>query len=329
MRLHRRHLLALTAASAASAALVTTRPAVAQAAWPSRPVKIVVPTGPGSSLDLIVRAMSDKLAARWGQPVVIENKPGAGGMLGMDAVAKATDGHTLGIGFNGPLAYAPFLYAKTPYDPTKDLKPIVMTTSQPNVLAVSADVPARTVAEPVAWAKAQGGKVNYSSLGNGSSAHLTMELLLSEAGFAATHVPFNGSPPAAMAVAQGEAQLTFMVAPALLPHVRNNKARLLAVTSAQRPDSLKDLPTMAEAGYPNVEALAWNGLVGPTSLPDAVAQRVAADVTELLKDAAVRQVLDNSGLTAVGGTPEAFRRFIEGDVRRWGPVITRLGVKLG
>ena len=329
MRLHRRHLLALTAASAASAALVTTRPAAAQAAWPSRPVKIVVPTGPGSSLDLIVRAMSDKLAARWGQPVVIENKPGAGGMLGMDAVAKATDGHTLGIGFNGPLAYAPFLYAKTPYDPTKDLKPIVMTTSQPNVLAVNADVPARNVAELVAWAKAQGGKVNYSSLGNGSSAHLTMELLLSEAGFAATHVPFNGSPPAAMAVAQGEAQLTFMVAPALLPHVRNNKARLLAVTSAQRPDSLKDLPTMAEAGYPNVEALAWNGLVGPTSLPDAVAQRVATDVTELLKDAAVRQVLDNAGLTAVGGTPEAFRRFIEGDVRRWGPVITRLGVKLG
>ena len=329
MRLHRRHLLTLTTVCAAAATLGAALPALAQATWPSRPVKIVVPTGPGSSLDLIVRAMSEKLAARWGQPVVIENKPGAGGMLGMDAVAKATDGHTLGIGFNGPLAYAPFLYAKTPYEPAKDLKPIVMTTSQPNVLAVNADVPARTVAELVAWAKAQGGKVNYSSLGNGSSAHLTMELLLSEAGFAATHVPFNGSPPAAMAVAQGEAQLTFMVAPALLPHVRNNKARLLAVTSAQRPDSLKDLPTMAEAGSPNVEALAWNGLVGPTSLPDAVAQRVATDVTELLKDAAVRQVLDNSGLTAVGGTPEAFRRFIEGDVRRWGPVITRLGVKLG
>lgn len=325
MRLQRRHLLSLAAASAAGRAL----PVAAQAAWPNRPVKIVVPTGPSSSLDLIARAMSDKLAARWGQPVVIDNKPGAGGMLGMDAVAKATDGHTLGIGFNGPLAYAPFLYAKTPYDPAKDLKPIVMTTSQPNVLAVNAEVPARTVAELVAWAKAQGGKVNYSSLGNGSSAHLTMELLLSEAGFAATHVPFNGSPPAALAVAQGEAQLTFMVAPALLPHVRNNKARLLAVTSAQRADSLKDLPTMAEAGYPNVEALAWNGLVGPASLPDTVAQRVAADVTELLKDAAVRQVLDNAGLTAVGGTPEAFRRFIEADVRRWGPVITRLGVKLG
>lgn len=328
MRLHRRHLLALTAASAASAALVTTRPAVAQAAWPSRPVKIVVPTGPGSSLDLIVRAMSDKLAARWGQPVVIENKPGAGGMLGMDAVAKATDGHTLGIGFNGPLAYAPFLYAKTPYDPAKDLKPVVMTTSQPNVLAVNADVPARNVAELVAWAKAQGGKVNYSSLGNGSSAHLTMELFLAEAGFAATHVPFNGSPPAAMAVAQGEADATFMVAPALLPHVRNNKVRLLAVSSAQRPESLKDLPTLASAGFPNVESLAWNGLFAPAGTPEAVVAKINADANEVLKDPAVRQALDAQGLTVVGGSAADFRRVIDADVKRWGPVINRLGVKL-
>ena len=320
----RRLLLALAAACVAAPTA-----ALAQApAWPSRPVRIVVPTGPGSSLDLIVRAMSDKLAARWGQPVVVENKPGAGGMLGMDAVAKSTDGHTLGIGFNGPLAYAPFLYEKTPYDPARDLKPVVMTTSQPNVLAVNADVPARTVAELVAWARAQDGKVSYSSLGNGSSAHLTMELFLAEAGIKATHVPFNGSPPAAMAVAQGEAQMTFMVAPAMLPHVQSRKARMLAVTSAQRPDSLKELPPMAAAGYPKVESLAWNGLVGPASLPDAVAQRVAADVTALLKDDAVLQLLDRSGLTPVGGTPAQFRQFIQDDVQRWGPVITRLGVRL-
>ena len=328
MRLHRRHLLTLTTVCAAAATMGAALPALAQAAWPSRPVKIVVPTGPGSSLDLIVRAMSDKLAARWGQPVVIENKPGAGGMLGMDAVAKATDGHTLGIGFNGPLAYAPFLYAKTPYDPAKDLKPVVMTTSQPNVLAVNADVPARNVAELVAWAKAQGGKVNYSSLGNGSSAHLTMELLLSEAGFAATHVPFNGSPPAAMAVAQGEAQLTFMVAPALLPHVRSGRVRLLAVSSAQRPESLKDLPTLVESGFRNVESLAWNGLVAPAGTPEAVVQRVNADVNALLQDPAVRQVMESQGLTIVGGSAADFKRAIDADVRRWGPVITRLGVKL-
>ncbi|HVK33273.1 MAG TPA: tripartite tricarboxylate transporter substrate binding protein [Burkholderiaceae bacterium] len=311
------------------AAAVLATPLAAQTAWPSRPVRIVVPTGPGSSLDLIVRAMSDKLGARWGQPVVIENKPGAGGMLGMDLVAKASDGHTLGIGFNGPVAFAPFLYRKMLYDPAKDLVPVVMTTSQPNVLAISADkVPAKTVAEFVTWAKAQGGKLNYSSLGNGSSAHLTMELFLAEAGLTATHIPFNGSPPAAMAVAQGEADATFMVAPALLAHVRNNKVRMLAISSAQRPDSLKDLPTLASAGYPNVESLAWNGLFASPGTPDAVVARVNADVNELLKDAAVKTLLDAQGLTAVGGSAAEFKRTIDGEVKRWGPVITKLGIKL-
>ena len=303
---------------------------VAQTApWPSKPVKIVVPAPAGSSLDLIVRAMSDKLGARWGQSVVIENKPGAGGMLGLDVAAKATDGHTFAIAFNGPLAFAPFLYRKMPYDPAKDLVPVVMTTSQANVLAVNAEkVPAKTVAELVAWAKAQNGKMNYSSLGNGSSAHLTMELFLAEAGLTATHIPFNGSPPAALAVAQGEADATFMVAPALLPHVRNNKVRLLAVSSRERPESLKDLPTLASAGYPNVESLAWNGLVAPAGTPETVIAKLNADVNEALKDGAVRAALDAQGLTVVGGSAADFKRVIDTDVKRWGPVITRLGIKL-
>jgi tripartite-type tricarboxylate transporter receptor subunit TctC len=321
--MHRRHLLCATWLA------LTPLATLAQAAWPSKPVKIVVPTGPGSSLDLIARSMGDKLAARWGQPVVIDNRPGAGGMLGMDIVAKATDGHTLGIGFNGPVAFAPFLYRKMPYDPARDLLPVIMTTSQPNVLAVSVDkVRSKTVAEFVAWAKAQDGKLNYSSLGNGSSAHLTMELFMTEAGFTATHVPFNGSPPAAMAVAQGEADATFMVAPALLPHVRNHKVRLLAVSSAQRPDSLKELPTLASAGYPNVESLAWNGYFVPAATPDAVVQKINADANAVLQDAAVRQALDAQGLTVVGGSAADFRRAIDVDVKRWGPVITRIGVKL-
>jgi len=312
-----------------AAALCVAAPIVAQSTWPTRPVKIVVPTGPGSSLDLIVRAMSDKLGARWGQPVVVDNKPGAGGMLGMDVVAKATDAHTLGIGFNGPIAFAPFLYRKMPYDPAKDLVPVVMTTSQPNVLAVNADkVPAKTVAEFVAWAKAQGGKMNYSSLGNGSSAHLTMELFLAESGVQATHIPFNGSPPAAMAVAQGEADATFMVAPALLPHVRNNKVRLLAVSARERPESLKELPTLAAAGYPSVESLAWNGLFASPGTPETVVLRINADVNEVLKDAAVASTLDAQGLTAVGGSAADFKRVIDTEVKRWGPVIDKLGVKL-
>jgi tripartite-type tricarboxylate transporter receptor subunit TctC len=320
----RRSLLTLAGALAAA-----TLPVQAQAPWPGKPVRIVVPAPAGSSLDLIVRAMSEKLASRWSQPVVVENKPGAGGMLGMDVAAKATDGHTLAIGFNGPVAFAPFLYRKMPYDPAKDLLPVVMTTSQANVLAVNADkVPAKTVAEFVAWAKAQSGKVNYSSLGNGSSAHLTMELFLSEAGITATHIPFNGSPPAAMAVAQGEADATFMVAPALLPHVRNNKVRMLAVSSAQRPDSLKDLPTLADAGYKNVESLAWNGLFAPAGTPDAVIARINADVNELLKDPAVKATLDAQGLTAVGGSAADFKRVLDAEARRWGPIISKIGVKL-
>ncbi len=312
-----------------AAAFSLALPAFAQSSWPTKPVRIVVPTGPGSSLDLIVRAIADKLGARWGQPVVVENKPGAGGMLGMDVVAKATDAHTLGIGFNGPIAFAPFLYRKMPYDPAKDLVPVVMTTSQPNVLAVNADkVPAKTVAEFVAWAKAQGGKMNYASLGTGSSAHLTMELFLAETGVQATHIPFNGSPPAAMAVAQGEADATFMVAPALLPHVKNNKVRLLAVSAKERPESLRDVPTLAAAGLPNVESLAWNGLFASSGTPQAVVARINADVNAVLNDATVKSALDSQGLAVVGGTAADFRRVIDGDVKRWGPVIDKLGIKL-
>ena len=318
---------ALVLIAASLAALVT---GVAHGqSWPSRAARIVVPAPAGSSLDLIVRSMSEKLAARWGQPVVVDNKPGAGGMLGMDAAAKASDGHTFAIGFNGPVAFAPFLYRKMPYDPARDLLPVVMTTSQPNVLAVNADkVPAKTVAEFVAWAKSQGGKVNYSSLGNGSSAHLTMELFLAEAGISATHVPYNGSPPAALSVAQGDTDATFMVAPALLAHVRNHKVRMLAVSSAERPDSLKDLPTLAASGYPNVESLAWNGLFAPAGTPDAVVAKVNADVNEALKDPTVRAALDAQGLTVIGGSAADFKRVIEAEITRWGPVITRLGIKL-
>jgi tripartite-type tricarboxylate transporter receptor subunit TctC len=313
--------LALTSSALAA-------PAFAQSAWPSRPVRVVVPAPAGSSLDIIVRAMSDKLGARWGQPVVVENKPGAGGMLGMDIAAKATDGHTLAIGFNGPVAFAPFLYKKMPYDPAKDLLPVVMTTSQPNVLAVNAALPVKTVKEFVEWTKGRAGRMNYSSLGNGSSAHLTMELFIAEAGIAGTHIPFNGSPPAAMAVAQGEADATFMVAPALLAHERNGKVRMLAVSSAQRPDSLKALPTLADAGYPNVESLAWNGLFAPAGTPEAVVSKVNADVNATLADPQVKAALDAQGLTVVGGSAADFQRVVDGDTKRWGAIITKLGIKL-
>jgi len=321
--MRRRTLLALACLA------LTLGPPVWAQAWPTHAVRIVVPAPAGSSLDIVARLLADKLKDRWGQPVLVDNKPGAGGMLGVDVAAKAPpDGHTLALGFNGPIAFAPFLYKKMPYDPAKDLAPVVMTTSQPNVLAVNANLPIKTVRDFVEWAKARGGKTNYASLGQGSSAHLTMALMMSEAGFAATHVPFNGSPPAAFAVAQGEADATFMTAPALLPHVKSGKVRLIATSAAQRPDSLKDLPTLAEAGYPQIESMAWNGLFTAAGTPTAVINKINADVNTALRDPAVVALLDSQGLTAVGGSADEFKRLLDVDAKRWGVIIQKAGIKL-
>jgi tripartite-type tricarboxylate transporter receptor subunit TctC len=276
-------------------------------AWPDKPVRIVVPAPAGSSLDVVVRLLGEKLKDRWKQPIVADNKPGAGGMLGMDAVAKAApDGYTLGIGFNGPIAFGPFMYKKMPYDPAKDLAPVVLATSQPNVLAVQAGNPAKTLPEFVAWARQQGDKLSYASVGMGSSSHLTAELFAREAGLKAGHVPYNGSPPAATSVAAGETQLLFAVAPALIPMVQANKIRLLGVTSAERVPSMKDVPTLAEQGMPGFEALAWNGLFAPAATPAAIVERINADVNAVLKLPEVREAFARQGLIPGGGSAAEF-----------------------
>lgn len=298
-------------------------------AWPTRTVHIAVPAPAGSSLDFIARLLADRLKDRWGQAVVVDNKPGAGGLLGTDVAAKAApDGHTMALSFNGPIAFAPYLYEKLPYNAAKDLQPVVMTTSQPNVLAVNANLPVKNLPEFIAWAKARNGAMNYASLGNGSSAHLTMALLLAEIGAKATHVPFNGSPPPAMAVAQGEADAVFMVAPALMAQVRGGKLRLLAVSSHQHPESLKDLPTLASAGLKQVESLAWNGLFVPTGTPEAVVNKINADVNAVLAEPAARAALDGQGLTPVGGSAAEFRKLVAAESQRWGEVIRRLAIKI-
>ncbi len=303
--------------------------AVAAQDWPVRPVRMVVPAPAGSSLDIIVRTLGEGLKARWGQPLVVDNKSGAGGLLGMDTVAKASpDGYTLGIGFNGPIAFGPYMYRKMPYDPAKDLLPVVLTTSQPNVLAVPSGNAARTVPDFVSWAKKQGGKLSYASVGNGSSSHLTMELFKSVAGFEGVHVPYAGSPPAGTSLAAGETQALFTVAPALMPLVQGGRVRLLAVTSAQRMPSMPEVPTIAESGYPGFEALAWNGLFAPAGTPAALVERINADVNAVLKEATVREALLKQGLMVGGGTPAEFRRFIDEEGRRWGAVIKRLGITI-
>lgn len=297
--------------------------------WPDKPVRVVVPAPAGSSLDIIVRTLGDKLKDRWKHPVVVENKAGAGGMLGMDAVAKATpDGHTLGIGFNGPIAFGPYMYKKMPYAPAKDLVPVVLTTSQPNVLAVQASNPANTVPEFVAWAKQQGNKLSYGSVGNGSSSHLTMELFKSVADFDAVHVPYAGSPPAGTSLAAGETQALLTVAPALMPLIQGGRVKLLAVTSAQRIDGMKNLPTLAESGYPGFEALAWNGLFAPAGTPPALVDRINADVNAVLKEASVREVFAKQGLIIGGGSAAEFKGFIDGEGRKWGAIIKKVGITI-
>jgi tripartite-type tricarboxylate transporter receptor subunit TctC len=290
---------------------------------------MIVPAPAGSSLDIIVRTLGEKLKERWKQPLIVENKAGAGGMLGMDVVAKAApDGYTLGIGFNGPVAFAPYLYKKMPYDPAKHLVPVVLTTSQPNVLAVNASVPAQTPGEFVAWARQQGNKVSYGSLGNGSSSHLTMELLKSVAGFEAVHVPYAGSPPAGQSLAAGDTQALFSVAPALLPLVQGGRIRLLAITSARRLDAMKELPTLAESGYPGFEALAWNGLFAPAGTTLEALERINADVNAVLNEPSVRESFAKQGLLIGGGSAAEFKAFIDLEARKWGAIIDKVGIKL-
>jgi len=315
---------------AASAVLAIVAPsAFAQAAaWPERPIKFIMAAPAGSSLDVLGRTIADKLTARLSQPVVVEDKPAAGGTVATAEVAKAApDGYTLMIGFNGPLSFSPLLQ-KLPYDVQKDLAPVITTTSQPNVLAVNASLPVKSVAELVAYAKANPGKLNYASVGNGSSSHLNMELLKQMAGFDAVHVPFNGSPPAVTATIQGETQMMFAVMQPLQAQIQAGKLRALAVTSAKRFALLPEYPTIAESGYPGFEALAWNGVLVPAATPKAIVTRLNTEINAILNEPDVIQKLHGLGFDLIGGRPEEFGALIKGESEKWAPVIRKLGLKV-
>ncbi|HTS22561.1 MAG TPA: tripartite tricarboxylate transporter substrate binding protein [Casimicrobiaceae bacterium] len=304
--------------------------ATAQAqSWPDRPIKFIVAAPAGSSLDVLARLIGDKLKDRLGQSVVVEDRPAAGGTAATDFVAKSPpDGYTMLMSFNGPLAFGPHLYTKLPYEPQKDLAPVIITSSQPNVLAVTANLPVHSVKELVAYAKANPGKLNYASVGNGSSSHLTMELLKSTAGLDIVHVPFNGSPPAVTATIQGETQMMFAVMQPLQGQIRAGKLRALAVTTATRFALLPELPTIAEAGYPGFEALAWNGVLVPAGTPTPIVTRLNAEMDAILKDPAVRSTLNAQGFELIGGTPEQFAALIRNESDKWAPVIKKTGAKI-
>ncbi|HTP99140.1 MAG TPA: tripartite tricarboxylate transporter substrate binding protein [Casimicrobiaceae bacterium] len=302
-------------------------PAWAQS-WPDKPIRFVMSAPAGSSIDVVGRAIADKLKDRLGQPVLVENKPAAGGVVAVGETAKAApDGYTMVLAFNGPLSITPLLQ-KTQYDVQKDLAPVITTTSQPNVLAVNAQVPAKTVKDLVAYAKANPGKLNYASVGPGSSSHLNGELLKSLAGVDIVHIPFNGSPPAVTATIQGETQMIFAVMQPLQAQVRAGKLHALAVTSAKRFPLLPDLPTIAESGYPNFVSLAWNGVLVPAGTPKPVIARLNAEINAILKEPDVVQKLNSQGFELVGGTPEEFGALIKAESDKWAPVIKAASIKI-
>lgn len=318
----RRELLAL------AAALPVATVARAQS-WTAKPLRMILTAPPGSSIDVLGRLIADRLKDRLALPVVAENRAQAGGTLGTDAVAKAErDGYTIGLSFTGPLATAPFLYSKLPYDPARDLAPIVLVGKAPNILAIHAALPVDSFAAFVAYVRARPGQLNYASVGNGSSSHLAMELLKARAGLFIVHIPYNGAPPAVQATAAGDVQAIMSNPTSLLPLIRAGRIRPLAVTSAQRWPGMQDLPTIAELGFPGFEAVAWNGFVAPAGTPREAIERLNREFNAILQAPDIRHRIEAAGWDPVGGTPEQFAELIKAEHARWAPVVARAGARI-
>jgi tripartite-type tricarboxylate transporter receptor subunit TctC len=319
MMLRRRFALALLALLAAAL------PSFAQD-WPAKTVRIVVPFGPGATPDIVARLLADRLQQKLGATFVVENKPGASGNIGTDLVAKAEpDGHTIGVSIPGPLAINTLLFSKLPYDPAKDLALITILTTQPSVLAVNANVPAKTVAELTALLKREPGKFNFGSIGNGSLSHLAMEAIALKSGTQMVHIPYGSSPQAMTAVIRGDVQMAMLPAISVLPHAASGAVRMLAISSARRSPLLPDVPTLKEAGI-DVEADAWNGLVAPAGTPEPVLAKIHDAVVAVLNEPDVRDKLKTQLMEPVGNSPAEFKAQIAAEIARWTPVIKAAGV---
>ncbi len=313
------HLLLLLAASTAMAQ-----------GFPQRPVRIIVPYPPGSGTDIVARILGQKLSEGWGQQVIVDNRPGAGAIIGVDAVAKAApDGYTIGIADTGPLAINPALYAKLPYHPVRDFAPVTVVATLPFMLVVHPSVPARNVAELVALAKAKPGQINYASVGNGSAVHLATELFKSRAGIDLTHIPYKGSAPALQGLLAGEASVMFVNLLSAMPLVKAGKLRALAAAPAARIGALPDLPTIAEAGVPGYAFEAWFGIVAPAGTPKPVVDRLNQELRRVIALPEVRDLLVNKGgFEPVGSTVESFTSLIPAEMERWGKLVRETGAKV-
>ena len=317
---------------AASGTLMLGAAASMAQVFPSRAIRWIVVAPAGSSLDVIARSMQDKLKDILGQPIVIENRPAAGGTQGTNEVAKsAPDGHTWVMSYNGPLSYAPFLYNKLPYNPARDLQAVVLTTSQPNLIAVNANFPASTMKELVEVLKANPGKYNFASVGNGSSSHLTMEYLKALTGTYAVHIPFNGGPPAVLSTVSGDTQILATVPTVITPQIAAGRMKAIAVTGSQRYSLTPNVPTVAESGVKELrqfEAIAWNGVLVAAGTPRPIVDRINAAINAAMNDPQVKERFKAAGLDAAGGTPEQFAKLMADESAKWEPVIKRTGAKL-
>lgn len=321
MQLPRRAVLAFAAVSLASAA-------VHSQSWPAKPVRLVVPFPPGGGTDLIAREVANKLSTS-GYTFVVENKPGSGGNLGVDAAAKSqADGYTFVLGQTSNLSINPTLYPKLPYDPAKDLTPVVLVATSPLVIVTGADSPYKTLADVVKTAKEKPGFINYATSGNGTVAHLAAESFQKAADIRMTHVPYKGAAQGATDVISGQVQLYVSSIPTLLGHIKSGKMRPLAVTSLKRSDDLNQVPTIAESGYKDFDALTWFGILGPAKLPKDVVAKFNADINKALRDAELRKKLGDQGADVAGGTPEQFGKLIRDETARWGRIVKESGAKI-
>jgi tripartite-type tricarboxylate transporter receptor subunit TctC len=307
-------------------------PKHAHADWPQKPIRIIVAAPAGSSVDIVSRVIADRLKEKLQQPIIVDNKPAAGGTVAAAEVAKAIpDGYTLYMGFNGPLANAPALYKSLPYDPQRDFAPIILTALQPNILVVNANVSANNLKEFLALAKSQPGKLNYASVGNGSVSHLSMEMLKREAAIDITHVPFNGGPPAVQAVVAGDVQAIFTAPSNVLGQIKAGKLKAIAVTSSKRFAMLPDVATVAESGIASLarfEAISWNALVAPRDTPSTIVARLNTEINAIFLDAGVKKKFADAGIEMGGGTAESLSVWMASEAAKWGEVIRVTGASV-
>jgi tripartite-type tricarboxylate transporter receptor subunit TctC len=314
---------------AVAVAATTLAQLAAAQSFPSRPVKMIVPFPPGGGTDILARPLAQKLSEKWGQPVVIENRGGAGGNIGVKAAADAEpDGYTIILGVQGTHAVNPSLYANPGFDTLRDFAPLTLVANTPNILVVHPSVPAKTVAELIAYAKANPGTLNYATPGNGTPSHLATEMFKSMAGVDLTHVPYKGSGPALTDMLGGQTQVWIANAPVVLPFIKTGKLRALATTSAKRPAIAADIPTLQEAGLAGYEADTWYGLFAPAKTPKAILDKLHADIVEALRSPEIRETYAAQGAEVVANGREEFTAKVRDDLAKWKKVIADLKLRI-